>query len=68
VPQIQKPLIFMSGTNARLEELIAIFEGTDEIAPPDRKTQQRTGEMIARAASGSYRPKRPVSVQKKSRH
>jgi len=58
----------MSGANARLEELIAVFEGTHEIAPLDRKTQQRAGEVIAQAASGSYRAKRTVSVQKKSRH
>jgi hypothetical protein len=56
MPQQHKTWIFVSQQNARLDELMALFDCRNEIAPFDIDAfGQRAGKLIA--ASSSYRPK-----------
>jgi hypothetical protein len=51
--------VLVSGENARLRELIALFGCGNEIAPIDTDGfRRRAGELIAAAISGSQHPKR----------
>jgi hypothetical protein len=59
VVETHKTWVFVSGENARLDELIALLGCGSEIASIDSHAfLRRAGEVIARATAGSRRPKR----------
>jgi hypothetical protein len=61
VEPANKTWVLISGENARLDELIALFGCENEIADIDTDTfRRRAGELIAHAASGSQHSKAQI--------
>jgi len=57
MPRAYKNSVFVSREHARLGELIALLDGSNEIAPIESDVfRRKAGELISRAASGLLRP------------